>query len=246
MVMQDQPQPRKTFLLERGLYNQPGDEVTTEVPAVLPRRTADMPANRLGLAQWLVSPAQPLTARVTVNRFWQQFFGLGLVKTTEDFGVQGEMPKHLELLDWLAADFRDRGWNVKALLRQIVTSHTYRQSSKLTPALAELDPENRLLARAPRFRMPSWMLRDQALSASGLLVARLGGPPVNGYQPAGVWEEATFGGKGYRQDHGEALYRRSLYTFWRRISQPTMFFDSASRRSARSRCCAPTRRCMRC
>ncbi len=175
MVMQDQPQPRKTFLLERGLYNQPGPEVTADVPAVLPRMAADLPANRLGLARWLVSAEQPLTPRVTVNRFWQQLFGIGLVKTTEDFGVQGEMPLQLDLLDYLAAEFRSSGWNVKALVRLIVTSHTYRQSSKLTPALAEHDPANRLLARGPRFRMPSWMLRDQALAASGLLVPQLGG-----------------------------------------------------------------------
>ncbi len=229
MVMADLPQPRKTFLLERGLYTKPGDEITAGVPESLPPLAADLPANRLGLARWLVSAEQPLTARVTVNRFWQQLFGIGLVKTTEDFGVQGEIPKHLELLDWLAADFRSGGWNLKALVRQIVTSHTYRQSSKVSPALAERDPDNRLLARGPRFRLPAWMLRDQALAASGLLVSRLGGPPVNGYQPAGVWEEATFGGKGYRQDHGDSLYRRSLYTFWRRISAPTMFFDSATR-----------------
>ncbi len=229
MVMQDMPQPRKTFLLERGLYNKPADEVTAGVPGSLPPLAADLPANRLGLARWLVSAEQPLTARVTVNRIWQQLFGIGLVKTTEDFGVQGEMPKHLELLDWLAADFRDSGWNLQALVKRIVTSHVYRQSSKVSPAAAERDPDNRLLARGPRFRLPSWMLRDQALAASGLLVTRLGGPPVNGYQPPGVWEEATFGGRGYRQDHGDALYRRSLYTFWRRIIAPTMFFDSAAR-----------------
>ena len=229
--MQDMPQPRKTFLLERGLYNKPGEEVTAGVPASLPALAEGAPANRLGLARWLVSPEQPLTARVTVNRYWQQLFGIGLVKTTEDFGVQGEMPQHLELLDWLAADFRASGWNLQSLIKRIVTSQTYCQSSKVSAALAERDPDNRLLARGPRFRLPSWMLRDQALAASGLLVARVGGPPVNGYQPPGVWEEATFGGKGYRQDHGESLYRRSLYTFWRRIIAPTMFFDSAARQT---------------
>lgn len=236
MVMEDQPQPRKTFRLERGLYNKPGDEVTAAVPASLPPLPAAVVSgesaaqpNRLSLAQWLVSPEQPLTPRVTVNRFWQQFFGIGLVKTTEDFGVQGEMPKHLELLDWLAADFRDSGWDTKRLVRQIVTSHAYRQSSKVSAELLEKDPDNRLLARGPRMRMPSWMLRDQALASSGLLAARLGGPPVNGYQPAGVWEEATFGNKKYKQDHGDSLYRRSLYTFWRRIVGPTMFFDNAAR-----------------
>ncbi len=231
MVMQDQEQPRKTFVLERGLYNQQRQEVTAGVPVALPQLPANTPADRLGLARWLMAADQPLTARVTVNRLWQQFFGVGLVKTTENFGVQGEVPVHLELLDFLAADFRDSGWDVKALLRQIVTSRTYRQSSRVTAELVEHDPDNRLLARGPRFRMPSWMLRDQALAASGLLVTKLGGPPVNGYQPAGVWEEATFGGKGYRQDHGEALYRRSLYIFWRRILGPTVLFDNAARQT---------------
>lgn len=229
MTMEDQPTKRATFMLERGLYNQPGEEVTAAVPASLPPLPPDMPANRLGLARWLVSPENPLTARVIVNRFWQQLFGVGLVKTPEDFGVQGEVPPQLDLLNWLAADFRESGWDVKRLLRQIVTSETYRQSSRVTPALRERDPENRLLARGPRFRMASWKLRDQALAASGLLVDKPGGPPVNGYQPEGVWEEATFGGKRYSQDHGDALYRRSLYTFWRRIIAPTMFFDNASR-----------------
>jgi hypothetical protein len=185
----------------------------------------------LSLARWLVARDQPLTARVTVNRFWQQLFGVGLVKTPEDFGVQGEIPPHLELLDWLAAEFVESGWDVKALLRRIVTSRTYRQSSRVTPELAERDPDNRLLARGPRFRLPFWMIRDQALAASGLLVDQRGGPPVQGYQPPGVWEEATFGTKRYAQDHGPALYRRSLYTFWRRIVAPTMFFDNASRQT---------------
>jgi len=229
MVMEDLAKPRKTFVLDRGLYNQPGAEMSAGVPASLPPLDPDAPPNRLGLARWLVSADQPLMARVTVNRFWQQLFGLGLVKTTENFGAQADMPPQLDLLDWLAADFRDGGWNVKSLVRQIVTSRAYRQSSKVSADLIDRDPENRLLARGPRFRMPSWMLRDQALAASGLLVAKLGGAPVKGYQPDGVWEEATFGGKRYVQDHGEALYRRSLYTFWRRIVGPTMFFDNTAR-----------------
>lgn len=229
MVMADQPERRPTFLLERGLYNQPGEEVEAAVPASLPPLPSEAPRNRLGLAQWLVSPDHPLTARVTVNRIWQQFFGIGLVKTPEDFGVQGEIPPHGELLDWLADDFRSHGWDVKRLVRQIVTSRTYRQSSRVTPEHLERDPENRLLARGPRFRMPAWMLRDQALAAAGLLSPVRGGPPVNTYQPPGVWEEATFGNKKYVQDHGEALYRRSLYIFWRRIIGPTMFFDNAAR-----------------
>jgi hypothetical protein len=151
------------------------------------------------------------------------------VKTAEDFGVQGEKPSHPELLDWLATEFVRSGWNVKALNKLIVMSATYRQSSKVTPALFERDPENRLLARGPRYRMPSWMLRDVALAASGLLVDQRGGPSVKPYQPEGIWEEATFGKKTYKQDHGDALYRRSLYVFWRRIVGPTMFFDSAAR-----------------
>ena len=229
MVMEDMPMPRKTFMLEKGLYNKPGDEVGAATPASLPPLPADAPRNRLTLARWLVSAENPLTARVTVNRFWQMFFGIGLVKTTEDFGAQGEFPKHPELLDRLAAEFRDSGWDVKRLIRLIVTSATYRQSSRVTKEWIERDPDNRLLARGPRFRMPSWMIRDQALAAGGLLASQIGGPPVKSYQPSGVWEEATFGNKKYVQDHGEALYRRSLYTFWRRIVGPTMFFDTPSR-----------------
>ncbi len=161
----------------------------------------------------------------------QQLFGIGLVKTSEDFGVQGEKPSHPELLDWLAADFRNSGWNVKGLMKRIVMSATYRQSSHLAPGMAERDPQNRLLARGSRYRLPSWMIRDQALAASGLFVEQVGGPPVRPYQPEGVWEEATFGGKRYIPDTGEALYRRSLYTFWRRIIGPTMFFDVAPRQT---------------
>jgi mono/diheme cytochrome c family protein len=229
MVMQDQKAPRKTYQLDKGLYDKRQEEIAAAVPAKLPVLEGGVPRNRLALARWLVRPDQPLTARVVVNRFWQQFFGIGLTKTSEDFGVQGERPVHRELLDWLAADFRDSGWDVKRLVRTIVTSATYRQSSQVPPGHAERDPHNRLLARGPRFRMPSWMIRDQALAASGLLSPRIGGAPVKPYQPAGVWEEATFGGKRYEQDHGEALYRRSLYVFWRRIVGPTMFFDTSSR-----------------
>ncbi len=231
MVMQDLPEPRTTYLLERGLYNQPGEERAAATPASLSLPAVDTPQNRLGLARWLVSPEHPLTARVTVNRFWQQVFGVGLVKTPEDFGGQGEIPAHLDLLNWLAADFRDHGWDVKRLMRLMVTSHTYRQSSRQSAALTQRDPDNRLLARGPRFRMPFWMVRDQALAASGLLVDQVGGPAVNGYQPPGIWEEATFGNKKYEQARGAALYRRSLYTFWRRIIAPTMFFDAASRQT---------------
>ncbi len=234
MVMQDMPKPRKTWVLARGVYSKPTDEVTANIPETLPPLPSGAAVNRLALARWIVSDENPLTARVTVNRFWQQFFGIGLVKTTEDFGVQGEIPIQQDLLDYLAADFRQHGWDVKRLVRQIVTSHTYRQSSRITNAHGlsyEDDPENRLLSRGPRFRLPAWMLRDQALAAAGLVVRDVGGVPVKGYQPAGVWEEATFGGKKYVQDKGDALFRRSLYTFWRRIIAPTMFFDNASRQT---------------
>jgi cytochrome c553 len=234
MVMQDMPTPRKTWVLERGVYSKPTDEVTADVPQTLPRLPTGEPVNRLTLARWIVSDDNPLTARVTVNRIWQQFFGIGLVKTTEDFGVQGEIPLQQDLLDWLAADFRQHGWDVKRLVRQIVTSHTYRQSSRISESYGlsyEDDPENRFLSRGPRFRLPAWMIRDQALAAGGLVVRDLGGVPVKGYQPAGVWEEATFGNKKYVQDQGDALFRRSLYTFWRRIIAPTMFFDNASRQT---------------
>jgi hypothetical protein len=231
MVMEDLPKPRDTFILSRGGYNKPAEKVSTDVPANLPPLPGDAPRNRLGLAQWLVSPDNPLTARVTVNRAWQQFFGIGLVKTPVDFGVQGEKPSHPELLDWLATEYVRTGWDTKALHRLIVTSATYRQSSRVTPELLEKDPENRLLARAPRFRLPSWLLRDQALAASGLLVRKVGGPPVKPYQPPGIWEEATFGNKKYQQDTGDALYRRSMYTFWRRIVGPTMLFDTAARQT---------------
>ncbi len=230
MVMEDQQEPRKTFILDRGIYSARGDEVSAGVPAILPPLPSDQPINRLSLARWLVSRDHPLTARVTVNRYWQMLFGLGLVKTTEDFGVQGETPLHPDLLDWLAAEFMESGWNVKNLLRTLVTSDAYTRSSTITsPETYERDPKNRYLARGARFRMPSWMIRDQALVVSGLLHADRGGKPVNGYQPAGVWEEATFDTKKYRQDHGDALYRRSLYTFWRRIIGPTLFFDTAKR-----------------
>ena len=237
MVMQDLPQPRSTFMLTRGLYNQPTDEVQAGLPACFPSPEAFVAAsgdamNRLTLARWLVDSDNPLTPRVTVNRFWQQFFGMGLVKTTEDFGAQGEIPVHRDLINWLAWRFRADGWDVKELVRLMVTSHTYRQSSQVLDDEAyQSDPENRLLARGARFRMPSWMLRDQALFVSGLLSPHRGGPAVNTYQPPGVWEEASFGKKTYQRDKGEALYRRSLYVFWRRIIAPTMFFDSASRQT---------------
>jgi len=231
MVMQELPKPRDSFVLTKGSYDKPAAKVKAHTPSTLPSLPDKVKPDRLALARWLFSPEHPLTARVAVNRYWQQFFGVGIVKTVEDFGVQGERPSHPELLDWLAVEFRESGWDVKHLHRLIVTSATYRQASKVTPESFERDPENRLLARGPRFRMPAYMIRDQALSASGLMVEKLGGPPVKPYQPSGVWEDATFGQIKYEQDHGDALYRRSLYTFWRRIVGPTEFFDSAARQT---------------
>ena len=228
MVMEEMAKPRDAFILARGQYDRPGAKVEPGVPAALPPLAAGEPKNRLGLARWLVSPENPLTARVAVNRAWQSFFGTGLVKTAEDFGSQGEPPSHPELLDWLATELA-HSWDVKALHRSIVTSSTYRQSSRVPPELLERDPDNRLLARGPRYRLSSHGLRDQALFVSGLLVEKLGGPPVKPYQPPGVWEELTFGQITYSQDRGEALHRRSLYTFWRRSVGPTFLFDASAR-----------------
>jgi hypothetical protein len=232
LVMEDQEKPRATHVLMRGVYDQAGEKVEAEVPAALGAMAAGLPKNRLGLARWLVAPDNPLTARVTVNRLWQQCFGEGLVRTPNDFGAQGELPTHSELLDWLAVEFVDHGWDTKALLRRIVTSATYRQSSRATLALLERDPDNRLLARGPRFRMPAEMLRDQALAASGLLVRQLGGPSVKPFQPPGLWEAVSYNGdETYVPDRGEGLWRRSLYTFWKRQAPPpaTLAFDGPTR-----------------
>jgi hypothetical protein len=198
------------------------------------------PNNRLGLARWLVSPSHPLTSRVTVNRFWQQLFGRGIVKTSEDFGSQGEFPSHPELLDWMALDFQESGWDVKRLMKQMLMSSTYRQSSKVSPELAERDPENALLARGPRFRMDAEMVRDNALAVAGLLSTRVGGKSVRPYQPEGIWEAVAFVGSNtntYKRDDGEALYRRSMYTFWKRTSPPPslMAFDAPSRENCVAR-----------
>jgi len=230
MVMGDAPHWRRTFLLKRGAYDAPGEEVHPAVPAALPQMPPDAPRNRLGLARWLVSRDNPLTARVTVNRFWQMLFGTGLVKTVEDFGSQGEWPQHPELLDWLAVDFVDSGWDVHHLLKTIMLSETYRQESAISRELAERDPENRFYARGPRVRLAPEMIRDQALFASGLLVEKLGGPSVKPYQPAGLWQELA-GGQGYEPDTGDGLWRRSLYTYWRRTIQPPSMitFDSPTR-----------------
>jgi hypothetical protein len=231
MVMEERPTPRETFLLLRGAYDKPGEKVARSVPAALAPLPNGAPANRLGLAQWLTSPEHPLTARVAVNRLWQMLFGTGLVKTTEDFGLQGEWPSHPELLDFLATEFVRSGWDVKALMRLMVTSETFRQSSAVTPALLQRDPENRLLARGPRFRLPAEMIRDQALFAAGLLNTRIGGPSVMPYQPAGLWKETAMQDMDYVQSHGPDLYRRSLYTFWKRTIAPPMMinFDAAGR-----------------
>jgi hypothetical protein len=228
MVMQEMPRPRDTFVLLRGEYTRPGEKVAPGIPASL-TPPARMPADRLGLARWLVDPSNPLTARVAVNRYWQMYFGTGLVRTSEDLGAQGEWPSHPELLDWLAVEFIQSSWNVKALQRLIVTSATYRQSSRVSPALAEKDPDNRLLARASRLRLPAFAIRDQALVAGGLLVERLGGPSVRPYQPDSLWRELA--DTRYAQDSGPGLYRRSLYTFWKRtVAPPNMItLDAAGR-----------------
>ncbi|MCX6588786.1 MAG: DUF1553 domain-containing protein [Acidobacteria bacterium] len=210
-------------ILYRGQYDQPRDKVEPAVPGVLPPLPANAPKNRLGLAQWLVDANNPLTARVTVNRFWQEIFGTGIVKTADDFGSQGEAPTHPELLDWLAIEFRESGWDVKALLRLMVTSAAYRQAAIATPDKLQADPDNRLLARGPRFRMDGEMIRDYALAASGLLTAKIGGPSVKPYQPDNVWETVAMDGSNtrfYKRDSGENLYRRSLYTFWKRSAPP--------------------------
>lgn len=210
-------------ILNRGEYSQPGEKVGAATPAALPPMAADLPRNRLGLARWLTAPENPLTARVTVNRLWQQFFGNGLVESAGDFGVTGSRPSHPQLLDWLAVDFRESGWDYRRIVRLMVTSATYRQSATVAPALLERDPNNRLLARGPRYRLDAEQLRDQALAASGLLVAKLGGRPARPYQPEGIWEDVAMKEsttRFYRMDSGENLYRRSLYTLWKRTAPP--------------------------
>lgn len=232
MVMQETPEPRPAFVLKRGAYDAPGSRVERGVPAVFRPMPADLPANRLGFAKWLVSADHPLTSRVAVNRAWGMLFGTGLVKTQEDFGTEGEPPSHPELLDWLAVEFRENGWNLKSLIRTIVTSATYRQSSIVTPLLHQKDPENRLLARSPRLRLTAEMVRDQALFVSGLLVEKIGGPSVKPYQPEGLYKSMAFADRtGYEQDRGEGLWRRSLYTYWKRtVLSPTMQVMDASAR----------------
>jgi len=222
-VMQERKEPAMAYVLFRGDYDKRRDKVLPETPAVLPPFPKDAPRNRLGFARWLLLPNHPLTARVTVNRFWQEVFGTGIVRTTGDFGVAGELPSHQELLDWLAVEFRESGWDVKKLFKLMVASATYRQSAAATPEKVEKDPQNRLLCRGPRFRMDAEVVRDYALAASGLLVEQLGGPSVRPYQPPGVWEAIAMdvsNTRSYVRDTGENLYRRSLYTFWKRQAPP--------------------------
>ncbi len=230
MVLAERKEPRDTHVLIRGNWEKKGDKVQPDtLPAIAPW-PADQPKTRAGLARWVVSRENPLTARVVANHLWQLCFGVGLVRTPEDFGLQGERPTHPELLDWLAMELIENGWDLQHVLRLITSSHTYRQSAQASEALLTKDPDNRLLARAPRFRLPSWMLRDAALAYSGLLNPLQGGPPVRPYQPEGVWEEITMGRFHYEPSQGAAQYRRTLYAFWRRSAAPTFLFDSAQRR----------------
>jgi hypothetical protein len=232
-VMQERSEPAMAYVLYRGEYDKRRDPVKADTPDVLPP-FGDLPRNRLGFARWLLRPEHPLTARVTVNRFWQEVFGTGLVRTAGDFGVSGELPSHPELLDWLAVEFRESGWDVKKFFKLMVSSAAYRQSAAATPAKIEKDPQNRQLARGPRFRMDGEVIRDYALAASGLLIDRLGGPSVKPYQPDGVWEAVAMpesNTRRYEHDHGENLYRRSLYTFWKRAAPPASLevFNAPSR-----------------
>ena len=235
MVMKDSIKRRPTYILKRGAYDAKGDEVTFDLPpAILPFDSVYYGPNRLGLTKWLFDKKNPLTARVFVNRMWQEFFGRGLVRTAGDFGMQGEMPSHPELLDWLALDFMSNGWNIKRLVKQIATSATYRQSSVVSKEKLATDPENILLSRGPRLRMTAEMIRDMALASSGLLVKEIGGPSVKVYQPSGIWEQST-SGRGilahYVQDHGDKLYRRGLYSFIKRTVPPPgmLIFDASNR-----------------
>ena len=234
LVMADMAQARETFMLIRGAYDKKGDKVTAGVPAIFPPIPKDAPLNRLGLAKWLVDPSHPMTSRVTINRFWQQLFGQGIVKTSEDFGAQGQWPTHPELLDWLSTEFIRTGWDVKVLMKLMVMSNTYQQSSQVTPELLQRDPGNELLARGPRFRLDAEVIRDTALAGSGLLIEKVGGKSVRPYQPDGLWEAVSFVGsntQNFKADQGEGLYRRSMYTFWKRTSPPPGMttFDAPSR-----------------
>ncbi len=237
MVMDVAAKPRETFILHRGDYSQPTEAVTAGTLASLPEMPSGATPDRSGLARWVTMKEHPLTARVAVNRFWKTLFGTGLVASPADFGSQGQWPTHPELLDWLAVDLIESGWNIKALVRKMVLSQTYRQSSITTPELLERDPQNRLLARGPRFRLSAEFIRDGVLKISGLLVPRIGGPSVNPYTPGDLWREVSHYGSSpataqtFVQDHGEKLYRRSLYTYWKRTAPPPnmMAFDAPNR-----------------
>ena len=234
MVMQDMAAPRKTYVLERGQYDQRREEVSAATPAALGLMPNNAPRNRLGLARWLVSGQHPLTARVAVNRDWQRFFGEGLVKSTEEFGTQGDWPSHPDLLNWLAVQFVKNGWDQKELIKLIVTSATYRQDSRASAPLLARDPNNRLLARGPRHRLDAEVIRDNALAVSGLLLHKIGGPSVYPYHPKGLWLELNNRpglSRPYPHGKGEALFRRSLYTYWKRtVPPPSMAtFDAPER-----------------
>ncbi|MAI74483.1 MAG: hypothetical protein CMM01_26800 [Rhodopirellula sp.] len=240
LVMEDRTEPRQAHVLERGQYTEKRDAVSSAVPQWIAPLPEGAPNNRLGLASWLVSPENPLTARVTVNRFWLQHFGMGLVKTAEDFGIQGEQPSHPELLDWLALQFVQSGWNIKEFHKLIMMSATYQQSSNVTPQQLQKDPDNRLLSRGPRYRLDAEVIRDNALATSGLLVRDVGGKSVRPYQPSGLWKAVGFGGSNtsvFAQDKGEKLYRRSMYTFWKRTSPPPSMstFDAPDRETCQVR-----------
>nr|WP_298793522.1 PSD1 and planctomycete cytochrome C domain-containing protein [uncultured Allomuricauda sp.] len=235
MVMQDMPNPRETFVLNRGVYDQPTDQVFPGTPEDILPFPEEFPRNRLGLSKWLFDEKNPLTSRVAINRIWQRMFGKGLVESSYDFGNQGALPSHPELLDYLAVKFRTEGWNIKQMMKYMALSATYQQSTEISAEMNEKDPENTYLARAPRLRLSAEMIRDQALKISGLLNAEVGGPSVKPYQPEGIWEETTGGGGGstatYVQSSGKDLYRKSLYTFWKRTVPPPsmMTFDASSR-----------------
>ncbi len=240
LVMEDRKEMRIAHILERGEYDKKGEPVESAVPVWLGSSPEDSPKNRLGLAQWLVNPTHPLTSRVTVNRYWQHFFGTGIVKTSEDFGVQGEQPSHPQLLDWLALNFIESGWDIKGFQKLIVMSATYKQSSRVDPDKLAIDSQNRLLARGPRFRLDAEVIRDQVLSVSGLLIGKIGGKSVKPYQPEGLWKPVGFGGSNtaiFRQDSGDALFRRSMYTFWKRTSPPPSMaiFDAPDRETCQVR-----------
>ncbi len=240
LVMEEKDALPSAHMLARGEYDKPGEEVFANIPESLGQLPEDAPKNRLGLANWLIDPDNPLTARVTVNRFWQNYFGIGIVATSEDFGLMGENPTHPELLDWLAINFQETGWNVKGLIKTLVMSATYRQNSKVEHDELAIDRNNRYLARGPRYRLDGEVLRDKALFVSGSLNPRVGGPPVKPYQPEGIWNAVAYSDSNtahFSQDHGEALYRRSLYTFWKRTAPPPnmVVFDVPSRENCNVR-----------